>query len=472
MKFVDIIMQKKSEKYVLFTLDILSIAIAYTLYFYFRVKSGMLEIDVKPEFLAPLVATTVYWVIIFTFFGLYRLWHIRSRVDEFIAIFKAVSLGSLLLFFVIFLDDQRYGTNQPTRLLIIIYWSMLLVFVSGARLSFRSIKRGLFESGLGLEHAIIVGVNSKAVQLFENVKKYPALGYKVVGFVRLNDSQNDVEDQSLNVLGSTEELAAIIAANDIDDVLIAFESSEHDKLLDVISHIENSRVSIKILPDMYDIISGQARTSQIYGFPLIEIMPHIMQPWEESAKRVMDIVISILILITTAPLWFIIGIAIKINSPGPLVYSQERVGKDGKVFRMHKFRSMKQDAESKTGPVWATENDPRITSVGWFLRKTRLDEIPQFFDVLRGDMSLVGPRPERPAFVEKLAKEVPLYKRRLIVKPGITGWAQIKQGYDTSIEDVKSKVRYDIFYIENMSFRMDLKILIMTVYVMIAGKGN
>lgn len=472
MKFVDIIMQKKSEKYVLFTLDILSIAIAYTLYFYFRVKSGMLEIDVKPEFLAPLVATTVYWVIIFTFFGLYRLWHVRSRVDEFIAIFKAVSLGSLLLFFVIFLDDQRYGTNQPTRLLIIIYWSMLLVFVSGARLSFRSIKRGLFESGLGLEHAIIVGVNSKAVQLFENVKKYPALGYKVVGFVRLNDSQNDVEDQSLNVLGSTEELAAIIAANDIDDVLIAFESSEHDKLLDVISHIENSRVSIKILPDMYDIISGQARTSQIYGFPLIEIMPHIMQPWEESAKRVMDIVISILILITTAPLWFIIGIAIKINSPGPLVYSQERVGKDGKVFRMHKFRSMKQDAESKTGPVWATENDPRITSVGWFLRKTRLDEIPQFFDVLRGDMSLVGPRPERPAFVEKLAKEVPLYKRRLIVKPGITGWAQIKQGYDTSIEDVKSKVRYDIFYIENMSFRMDLKILIMTVYVMIAGKGN
>ncbi|MBW7889081.1 MAG: undecaprenyl-phosphate glucose phosphotransferase [Bacteroidetes bacterium] len=465
-------MQKKSEKYVLFTLDILSIAIAYTLYFYFRVKSGMLEIDVKPEFLAPLVATTVYWVIIFTFFGLYRLWHVRSRVDEFIAIFKAVSLGSLLLFFVIFLDDQRYGTNQPTRLLIIIYWSMLLVFVSGARLSFRSIKRGLFESGLGLEHAIIVGVNSKAVQLFENVKKYPALGYKVVGFVRLNDSQNDVEDQSLNVLGSTEELAAIIAANDIDDVLIAFESSEHDKLLDVISHIENSRVSIKILPDMYDIISGQARTSQIYGFPLIEIMPHIMQPWEESAKRVMDIVISILILITTAPLWFIIGIAIKINSPGPLVYSQERVGKDGKVFRMHKFRSMKQDAESKTGPVWATENDPRITSVGWFLRKTRLDEIPQFFDVLRGDMSLVGPRPERPAFVEKLAKEVPLYKRRLIVKPGITGWAQIKQGYDTSIEDVKSKVRYDIFYIENMSFRMDLKILIMTVYVMIAGKGN
>lgn len=472
MKFIDIITQKKSEKYVLFFLDFFSIAISYTLYYYFRVKSGLLEINLKPEFFAPLVATTVYWLIIFTFFGLYRLWHIRSRVDEFIAIFKAISIGSLFLFFVIFLDDQRYGTTQPTRMLILIYWSMVLFLVSGARLTFRSIKRGLFESGLGLEHAIIVGINSKALQLYEEIKKYPALGYKVIGFVRVADSQNEIEDQQLNILGSTEQLSELITRHDIDDVLLAFESSNHDKLLNVISHIENSKVSIKIIPDMYDIISGQARTSQIYGFPLIEIMPHIMQPWEESAKRVMDIVISIFILIVTFPLWLVIGVAIKMNSAGPLVYNQERVGKDGKIFRMHKFRSMYQDAESKTGPVWATQNDPRITSVGWFLRKTRLDEIPQFFDVLRGDMSLVGPRPERPSFVEKLSKEVPLYKRRLAVKPGITGWAQIKQGYDTSIEDVKSKVRYDLFYIENMSFRMDVKILIMTVYVMIAGKGN
>ena len=145
---------------------------------------------------------------------------------------------------------------------------------------------------------------------------------------------------------------------------------------------------------------------------------------------------------------------------------------NGKIFRMHKFRSMYQDAESRTGPIWATTNDPRITAVGRFLRKTRLDEIPQFYDVLRGDMSLVGPRPERPHFVEMLSKEIPLYKRRLSVKPGITGWAQIKQGYDTSIDDVKSKVRYDLFYIENMSFRMDIKILLMTFYVMITGKGN
>ena len=168
----------------------------------------------------------------------------------------------------------------------------------------------------------------------------------------------------------------------------------------------------------------------------------------------------------------VIGIGIKLDSPGPIVYSQERVGKGEKLFKMRKFRSMRADAESSSGPVWAPKNDTRVTSFGKFLRKTRLDEIPQFVNVLDGDMSLVGPRPERPFFVEKLSKEIPLYKRRLTVRPGITGWAQIKQGYDTSIDDVRSKVRYDLFYIENMSFRMDIKILLTTLYVMVAGKGN
>ena len=167
-----------------------------------------------------------------------------------------------------------------------------------------------------------------------------------------------------------------------------------------------------------------------------------------------------------------IAAAIKIDTPGPVVYSQERVGKDGKVFKMYKFRSMRADAEKDSGPVWAPQHDSRVTKVGRFLRNTRLDEIPQFINVLDGDMSLVGPRPERPFFVEKLSKEIPLYHRRLKVRPGITGWAQIKQGYDRSIEDVKSKVRYDLFYIENMSFRMDLKILLFTFYIMLMGKGH
>ncbi len=450
----------------------MSIVISYSVYYYIRVYGNISQLPTIPDFFAPLVVTTIYWVLIFMFFGLHRNWHIKSRLDEFAQVFKAISIGCVLLFFIVFVDDARVETKQTTRVLIVLYWSILIVVVGGARIIFRSMKRNLFERRIGLQNAVIVGHNEKAKQLYDSVAQYPAIGYKVIGFVSLKDKVSKIDSNNQKILGNVEHLSDIIKKYNVTDVLIAFESSDHDSLLEVISHCDNSDVSIKIIPDMYDIISGQARTNEIHGFPLIEIMPHIMQPWEESVKRLMDIVISIIILMVSAPLWILVGVAIKLDSPGPFLYSQERVGKDGKIFRMHKYRSMRSDAEAKTGPVWAPKDDPRVTNVGRFLRKTRLDEIPQFINVLKGEMSLVGPRPERPHFVEWLAKEIPLYKRRLAVRPGITGWAQIKQGYDQTIDDVRSKVRYDLFYIENMSFRMDMKILLLTFYTMIAGKGN
>ncbi len=231
-------------------------------------------------------------------------------------------------------------------------------------------------------------------------------------------------------------------------------------------------VGIKISPDMYDIISGQARTNQIYGLPLIEILPEFMPAWERSVKRLIDILVSIGILGGLLPFWLLFGIIIKIDSRGKTLYRQERVGKDGRQFNIFKFRSMSSDAESETGPVWATEDDPRVTRVGKFLRATRIDEVPQFINVLMGDMSLVGPRPERQFFVDQLKKEMPLYTRRLRIRPGITGWAQIKHKYDESLDDVKRKLRYDLFYIENMSLRMDFKIILSTIKVILSGKGH
>jgi exopolysaccharide biosynthesis polyprenyl glycosylphosphotransferase len=205
---------------------------------------------------------------------------------------------------------------------------------------------------------------------------------------------------------------------------------------------------------------------------LIEVTPEIMKPWEESLKRIVDVVVSALILAVGLPFWLAVAAIIKTNSPGPALYRQDRVGKNGKNFKIYKFRSMYADAETKSGPVWAAKRDPRVTSVGKIIRRLHIDEVPQFINVLRGDMSLVGPRPERAFFVEKLAAELPLYKRRLRVRPGITGWAQVKHKYDESIEDVKVKLKYDLFYIENMSWRMDLKILFNTFYVMLMGKGH
>lgn len=463
-------MKQFERKIILF--DFFAINLAWILYYIIRVESQIIEVQSKPDMIVPMGVMYLFWLSVFMFFGLYRAWYAKSRTDEFAAVFRAISLGCILLFFVIFFDDERNATYSANRSVIVMYWALMIVLVGIGRIIIRSFRKRLLIKGIGLKETIIIGTGKKAIELFEATKQYPALGYNIIGFLSVNNSQETKENLPLRILGTIDNLQELLKNNSIQNILLALDKHEKEIVLNVVSASTGYDVSIKIIPDMYDIISGQARTNQIYGFPLIEIMPHIMQPWEESAKRLMDIFASIAILTVSLPLWVFVAIAIKVNSPGPLVYWQERVGKNGKIFRMHKFRSMYQDAESRTGPVWATTNDPRITPVGRFLRKTRLDEIPQFYDVMRGDMSLVGPRPERPHFVEKLSLEIPLYKRRLTVKPGITGWAQIKQGYDTSIEDVKSKVRYDLFYIENMSFRMDLKILLMTFYVMLAGKGN
>ncbi|GAB1347892.1 hypothetical protein MASR1M107_01030 [Ignavibacteriales bacterium] len=258
----------------------------------------------------------------------------------------------------------------------------------------------------------------------------------------------------------------------VKEVILSVSRNHDDLLIEIISRCETKDVTLKIIPDLYEILSGQAKTVQLYGFPLIDINPQLMSEWERGAKRVIDIVVSFLILLVASPIILAAAIAIKIDSRGPVIYKQERSGLNGKVFKVYKFRSMYQDAEKRTGPVWSQKDDPRITHSGKFIRRVRIDELPQIWNVFKGEMSLVGPRPERPFFVEQLAKEIPYYKRRLRVRPGITGWAQVKHKYDESIEDVKTKLQFDLFYIENMSLKTDIKILFRTVFVVLFGKGH
>lgn len=313
-----------------------------------------------------------------------------------------------------------------------------------------------------------MGCNDRGKDLYKRLKRYPALGFEMVGFV---DKKNPAENGPL-FLGKIKNLASIIDNYRINEVLIALDSKDHREIIRVISSCNSPNISLKIIPDLYDIISGQARTNQIYGLPLIEIFPDFMPPWEQAAKRAIDIVFSLFILIITLPISMIVAIAVKADSRGPIFYRQKRVGKGGKEFIINKFRSMVHRAEDRTGAVWAGKDDSRITRVGRVIRSLRVDEIPQFINVLDGDMSLVGPRPERSVFVKKLRKKIPLYERRLNVRPGITGWAQVKHKYDESLDDVRVKLRYDFFYLENMSLRMDFKILLNTIWVIISRKGH
>lgn len=458
-------MTKLKEKIFLFFSDFIFINLSWIAYYLVRVETGWIPYANPVSFLIPLVVIYIYWLIIFSFTGMYQYWFVRSRFDEFASVVKSVSIGCFILFFLIFIDDTINNAPIISRFLILIYWVLTILMVGGGRIIIRGFQRNLLQKGIGLRNTIIVGEGEKAFALFDMISKYPQLGYKITGFVSLS------KNPDVKFLGSIESISDTIKQNQTSEVLIALEPGEKEKLVDVIKFCTGNDVHLMIMPDMYEIVSGMARTNQIYGVPLIEVMPEIMPAGSKLFKRIFDIFLSLFLLILYSPILIIAMILIKLNSKGPVFYKQERVGRNEKPYIMYKFRSMVQNAE-EYGPEWAGEQDPRITTVGKILRKMYIDEIPQLVNVLKNEMSIVGPRPERPFFVKKLKSEIPYYYKRLSVKPGITGWAQIKHKYDSSLADVKEKLQYDFYYIENMSLKLDFKIMINTIIVVLLMKGH
>lgn len=467
----------KRLKYITLTIisDLLSQILAWYLFYVLKFKLGWFggSSDIEPIMIfTPALILGVYWISIFSLFGLYKNLILISRLDEIVRLGKITIIGTLVLFFFLFIDQLNWdsGNIGTAKYYAIAYWILVFTTSGFFRVIIRTVQKIQTKKGIGHHRAVLIGTGKNAIDVAANLDRNKILGLNVIGFVKTNELIHS--ELNRPILGTLENLREIILENEVDDVIVALEAEESAKLIEIVDKVDLPNIAIKILPDFYQMIIGLNRTNQIFGLPLIDIMPDPMPSWEKIAKRLIDILISLLLLILVSPILLVLWILVPLTSKGKAIYSQERVGLFGKTFIIHKFRTMFSDAEKLGGPQLASQNDPRITPLGLFMRKTRLDELPQLWNVIKGEMSLVGPRPERPFFVDQFKKQIPLYSRRLRVRPGITGWAQVKWKYDETFDDVVEKTKYDLFYVENMSLRMDLKILVNTVATVILGKGQ
>ncbi len=452
-------------------LDGLAVFLALVAAAWIKFNSGLFPEIMSMSFsvvLAGAIISIPFWWFIFAASGAYRPHWDRSWGDELRLVMKPVTTGFIILFFAAFLISPSASVG---RWIILFYFALLIVLLFFSRGSVRLIERMMARKGLLVRNAAIVGVGQPALALEEYIVANTALGYRMVGFVEPLRSEVETVVPEDRILGSASDLASILSEHPVQELLVTIASNFHDDILSLLLPSTAAGVRIKIVPDIFDVVAGHVHNTQIMGQPLMELLPERLSFLQKLVKTSMDYIISFLVLTAGLPIWILVALMVKLDSRGPVFYRQQRVGKGGKLFRVFKFRSMVNDAEKHSGPVWAGKNDSRITKLGRFLRKSRLDEIPQFLNVLAGEMSIVGPRPERPAFVEELRKVYPFYPKRLTLKPGITGWAQVKLEYDTDLESVADKLKYDFYYIENQSIYLDLEILARTLKVVITGAG-
>jgi exopolysaccharide biosynthesis polyprenyl glycosylphosphotransferase len=439
----------------------LAITVAFSLAYQIR-----RYIPPDPEYLQPfpsyipLLIVQIFSILsVFFFYRLYHLGRAVSKVDQFYSIFGGTSIGTMMAIAIasFVFKDSLFEFDYP-RAMVIYAWVLDILFVNLGRLFHRWFRATIQERGWGRDRVLIVGTGPVAQMVLQKIQWSPFLGYQIVGLI--NGNGGEVEGANVPVLGTPEEIPDLITQYAIDEVIIALPEVDHQELLRIISLCERNRVAIKVYPDLFQIMASTMSIDDLGGLPLISIQDTALRGYNLTLKRAVDLVGSAIGLIIVSPLMLLISLLIKLESPGPVFYVQERMGLDAKPFDLIKFRSMRQDAE-RDGPGWTTEDDPRKTRIGNILRRTNIDELPQFINVLIGEMSLVGPRPERPVWVEQFKQSIPRYTERHREKAGMTGWAQINglRG-DTSIWE---RTKYDLWYIENWSIWLDIKILIRTV---------
>ena len=474
------------ERVLLLLSDFLALTICFVLAYWIQFHSGWIAEKFDPTKTLDAYwhigcVLNICWLVWFTFTGLYRTWLLQSRTLQILRVLRSVFVGVVLIIIGLFGSEFMgkvaagvplsgnyiYGSRFTW---ILVYGIFVLVFVAIFRMFLYLGLRALLRRGYGANKVLILGCTESGKNIMEALKNAPEVGQRVVGFV---DERYQVMDHrfcDIPVLGKYSDLPTLVKKLGISGIIIAHDSSSPQEIMRVLVWVCELPLHIYIVPELYPAVNGRFKGNLVHGFELQELFAFAMPPWQVQIKRFLDIVIAGFIGVCSLPICLLAAIAIKLDDHGPIFYSQERIGLYGKPFTVYKFRTMRTDAE-KSGAQWATKKDPRITRVGHFLRKTRIDELPQLFCVLKGDMSMVGPRPERAVFIGKLREQIPFYIGRLKMKPGLTGWAQVRHHYDTSIEDVQIKLQYDMYYYENMSLLLDFQILVRTVYVVLTGKG-
>ena len=463
-------------KYVLS--DLCSSSLTWILFYFFRKKyiesqkfGYDIPFDLGGKFYLGLIFIPLFWLAAYYIMGYYRDPYRKSRLKELGQTLLITLLGVLVIFFVSILDDTVNNYQNYYYSFIVLFGIQFILIYLPRLIITRSTIYKIHNKKIGF-NTIIVGSDEKAVSIYNELEGLEkSLGNKFIGFVTLNGGYNNLLAAFLPKLGELKNINEIINTNKIEEVIIAIESSEHSQINRIIQILDETNVMIKVIPDMYDIITGTVKMSNIFGAPLIQISHDLMPPWQENLKRIIDVVVSVIALILLLPVYLFLAIGVKLSSSGPIIYSHERVGRYGKPFIIYKYRSMFIDAE-KNGPALSSKNDSRITKFGLLMRKSRLDEFPQFYNVLKGDMSLVGPRPERQHFIDLIVAKAPHYTHLQKVRPGVTSWGQVKYGYAENVEQMIARLKYDILYIENMTLYIDFKILIYTVLIVLKAKGK
>lgn len=465
------------QKAIYVTFDSIASILSYSVLFYYRkkyIETRIFEINTSFDFdinylLGALIFTGI-WLAIYQISGFYNDIFRRSRLREFFQTFNQTLLGSILLFFLFFLDDFVSDYRDYYKSFFIFFsYHFLLTYLFRFILSSRTNHQ--IQKGKIYYNTIIVGSNQNAVDLYNNlVGKSFSTGHRFIGFVSVDNNIKFLLEKRLKYLGNYTELERILREIDVEEVIIAVESREHSKVQNILSMLEDEDVKVKMIPDTYDILSGKVKLES-YGEPLVEIPTQPLSVTQAFVKRVFDITVSILVLVIFSPVFLVSMLLVKASGPGPIFFVQERIGYKGRKFKIIKFRSMIANAETN-GPQLSCEDDPRITPWGRIMRKYRIDELPQFLNVLKGEMSVVGPRPEREYYINQIVKKAPYYRQLHKLKPGITSWGMVKFGYAENVDEMIQRLKYDLVYLENANLLNDIKILFYTILIVLQGRGK